>query len=53
MPFEARILERVAVLSSRGLPDLGTELVSLVSPVLAGEFFISESPGKPHYYRGW
>ena len=53
VPFQARILERVAVLSSRGLPDLGIELVSLVSPVLAGEFFISESPGKPHYYRGW
>ena len=29
------------------LPDSGIEYVSLVSPVLAGGFFITEPPGKP------
>ena len=29
------------------LPDPGSELVSLMSPALAGEFFTTESPGKP------
>ena len=32
-------LEWVAVSSSRGFPDLGTEPASLVSPALAGGFF--------------
>ena len=29
------------------LPDPGTELVSLLSPTLAGGFFTTEPPGKP------
>ena len=29
-----------------GLPDPGIELVSPVSPALAGGFFITEAPGK-------
>ena len=35
----ARILEWVAMASSRDLPDLGIKLVSLMSPALAGGFF--------------
>ena len=30
------------------LPDPGIELTSLVSPALAGGFFITEPPGKPN-----
>ena len=30
-----------------GLPNPGIEPASLVSPVLAGEFFTTEPPGKP------
>ena len=37
--FQARILEWIAISFSRDLPDLGIELVSLVSPALAGRFF--------------
>ena len=37
--FQARMLEWVAISFSRDLPDLGIELVSLVSPALAGRFF--------------
>ena len=40
----ARILEWVAVFSSRNLPNPGMEPGS---PPLAGEFFTTESPGKP------
>ena len=29
------------------LPDQGTELMSLVSPVFVGGFFTTEPPGKP------
>ena len=52
--FQARLLEWVAISFSRGSPDLGTELVSLVSPALAGRFFAT---GKPivictKYYLG-
>ena len=36
---QARTLERVAVSSSRDLPNPGVEPASLVSPALAGEFF--------------
>ena len=42
----ARILEGVAVFSSRDLPNPGTEPGSTE---LAGEFFTTESPGKPLY----
>ena len=37
--LQARILECVAMPSSRGLPDPGIEPASLVSPALAGGFF--------------
>ena len=37
--FQARILERAAISSSRELPDPGIELASLVSPAFAGRFF--------------
>ena len=37
--FQARILEWVAISSSRDLPDLGFKLASLMSPALAGGFF--------------
>ena len=41
--FEARILEWVAISSSRGLPGPGTRPAS---PVLAGRFFTAVPPGK-------
>ena len=44
--LQARILEWVAMPSSRDLSSPGTELVSLMSPALAGGFFTTESPGK-------
>ena len=37
--LQARILEWVAISSSRDLPQLGIEPTSLVSPALAGGFF--------------
>ena len=45
--FQARILEWVAISSSRDLPDPGIESTSPVSPALAGRFFTTESWGKP------
>ena len=42
--FQARILEWVAISSSRDLSDPGIEPVS---PALAGGFFSAELPGKP------
>ena len=45
--LQARILEWVAMPSSRDLPDQGIELVSLKSPALAGGFFTIEPPEKP------
>ena len=41
--FQARILEQVAISSSRSLPDLGIEPAS---PALAGGFFITRAPWK-------
>ena len=41
--LQARILEWVAISSSRDLPDPGIEPVSLVSPVLTGGFFTSQA----------
>ena len=38
--FQARILERVTISSSRDLPDPGIEPACLGSPALAGRFFI-------------
>ena len=42
-----RILERVAISFSRGLPNLVIELMPLASPTLAGGFFTTMLPGKP------
>ena len=41
---QARILEQVAISSSRDLPNPGIEPVSLKSPALAGRFFATEPP---------
>ena len=40
-----RRLEWVAISFSRDLPDPGIEPASLVSPALAGGFFMAEPPG--------
>ena len=45
--FQARILERVVISSSRNFPDPGIEPASLVSLVLAGGFFTTMPTGKP------
>ena len=45
--LQARILEWVACLPPRDLPD-GIEPTSPVSQALAGGFFTTEPPGKPH-----
>ena len=42
--LQARILEWVAMPSSRDLPDSGTEPPSLKSPALAGKFFTTSDP---------
>ena len=39
--LQERILEWVAISSSRGLPDTGIQSASLASPALAGRFFIT------------
>ena len=41
--LQVRILERVAISSTRGLPDSGIEPASLMSPALAGLFFIAST----------
>ena len=46
--LQARILEQVAMLSSRGSSRPRDWQASPVSPVLAGKFFITVPPGKPH-----
>ena len=46
--FQARILEvQISFCMSGDLPDPGIELVSTVSPALAGGFFTIVPPGKP------
>ena len=45
--FQARILEWVAISSSRDLPDPGIEPGSPVSPALAGGFFATKPLQKP------
>ena len=45
--LQARILEWVAISSSRGSSDSGIEPMSPASPTLAGGFFTTLSPGKP------
>ena len=47
--LQARILEWVAISSSRELPDPGIRLTSPASLALAGGFFTTESPGKPYF----
>ena len=47
MRFPARILEWVAISSSRGSFDPGIEAMPLASPALADESFTSVPPGKP------
>ena len=42
--LQARILEWVAMPSSRGSPDPGIEPTSLMSPALAGRFFTTNTP---------
>ena len=39
----------VAMPSPGDLPDLGIESMSLMSPALAGGFFIAKAPGKSKY----
>ena len=46
--FQARILERVAISSSRGLPNPGIEPVSFVSPELAGDSLSLCHLGSPY-----
>ena len=48
--LHARILGWAAMPPPWNLADPGIELVSLTSPALAGGFFITEPPGKPHVY---
>ena len=43
---QARILDWVAISSSRDLPDPEIELISPAYPALAGEFFTTEPPEK-------
>ena len=45
--FQARILEWVAISSSRESSRPRIKPMSLVCPALAGIFFITEPPGKP------
>ena len=47
--LQARILEWVAISSSRELPDPGIKLASPASLGLAGGFFTTESTGKPYF----
>ena len=48
--FQARILEWVAISSSRDPPTPGIEPTSPVSPALAGRFFTTEPPGKQYTF---
>ena len=45
--LQARVLEWVAIPSSRGLPDPGIELASLSSPALVGGFSTTDPLRKP------
>ena len=50
--FQARILEWVAISSSRGFPSPGAKPASPSSPELSGRFFTTEPPGKPGDRQG-
>ena len=45
---QARILEWVAISSTRDLPNPGIKPTPTESPALASEFYTNESPGKPN-----
>ena len=45
--LQARILEWVAISSSRGSSQIGIKLMSLSSPALAGRFFTTALLGNP------
>ena len=47
---QARVLEWVAISSSRGFFDPGINPLSLAFPALAGGFFTTEQPGKPFLF---
>jgi len=48
--LQARILEWVACLPPGDLPNLGTKLVSLMSPALAGRFFTTSATREAHIH---
>ena len=48
--LQARILEWVATLSSRGSSNSGIEHTSLMSPALAGGFFTTSATWEAHIY---
>ena len=47
--LQARILEWVAVPSSRGSSDPGIKPASPAAPAVSGGFFTTSTPGKPRY----
>ena len=47
--LQARILEWVAMPSSRGSPDPGIETVSVYASFIAGDSLPNEPPGKPRF----
>ena len=47
--LQARILQWVAILPPRDLPDPGVKPAPLVSPAQAGRFFTTAQAGKPPY----
>ena len=47
--FQAKVLGGLPFPAPWDLPDPGIELMSLVSPALAGGFFTTEPSGKPIY----
>ena len=51
--FQARILEWVAIPSSRGSSQPMAELESLVSPALAGGFFTTSATWEAPYLPPW
>ena len=48
--LQVRMLEWVAMPSSGDLPDPGIELMSLLSPALAGGFFTTSTTGEASWY---
>ena len=45
--------DRLPFPTSRDLPDPGIRPASVVSPALAGRFFITVPPGKPRNEKHW